>query len=156
MDNNVEFLIILISFIVIGPAILYLILAPSIKDSKIRKNVMNYDFNAMNYCFKLPCGKDKAFQIMAVNDPKDTLSYDFDLLTSTVSFPGEFGGEFGYTYTLRFYPVNEETYLKVSCQHFFRGKSNLPFMINEFFVKKLGAVPFDYRRFDAVVGSDPN
>ncbi len=155
MGNNLTAIIFLVVFFgVLAPVTLFFILFRIQKDRESRNNVENIDFCG-NLYFLVPCGKSKAIEILSTRNAKDEIKYDFDALTMKVRFE-EYHSVLSEEYPLSFYEVDEQTFLKVGDLHQLTHTGVSTYKINLLFVEKIGAVPFDYRRFDAVVGSDPN
>ena len=155
MGNNLTAIIFLVIFFgVLAPAALFFILFGIKKDRESRNNVENID-SYRNQYFLVPCGKSKAIEILSTRNAKDAIKYDFDPLTLKIRFE-EYHSVLSVEYPLSFYEVEEQTFLKVGDLHHLTQTGVSKHKINLLFVEKTGAVPIDYRRFDAVVGSDPN
>lgn len=69
----------------------------------------------------------------------DPLAYTLDEDSRTIIF-SHLGASIEYQFA--FYVIENKTYLKVSRVRIER--SNIPYIINHFFVEKLGATPVDY------------
>lgn len=134
------------------PLALFLIFKPVMEDKKVRNNVTNSDPLTQHYCFVLDCDQSKAINQLSIHNARDTLKYtlDTDCLTIVFSRLGE-----SIDHQLSFYVVENKTYLKVSRIKFMHSRSNIPLMINRFFIEKIGALPVDYTYFESTICSPP-
>ena len=130
------------------PFAVLLILKPAMEDRKIRNNVMNSDSLTQHYCFLLGSNQSEAINQLSIRNEKDTLEYTFDADRLIMVF-SHFGASIEHQ--LSFYVVGNMTYLKVSRVKFMHSKSNIPLMINRFFIEKIGAVPVDYSYFESTI-----
>ena len=145
-----EYFIFTVLFILVVFLASFMIFKPVIDDKKSRNNVKNSDLFMQDYCFTLTCNQLEAINQLSIRNDYDTLEYKFDADRLTIVF-----SHLGVSieHQLSFYAVEDKIYLKVSRVKFMHGKSNVPFMINKFFVKKIGAIPVDYSYFESTVDS---
>ncbi len=143
-----EYIVFIALFILAIPLALFLILKPVMADKKVRNNVMNSDPLMQHYCFVLNCNQSEAIEQLANRNAKDTLEYTFDADCLTIFF-SHLGASIEHQ--LSFYVVENRTYLKVSRVKFMHSRSNIPLMINRFFIEKIGAVPVNYAYFESSV-----
>ena len=141
---------------IIVPLALLAILLPMIKDEKAKKGVSNSDAFYKNFSFALKCTQQEAMEKLAVKEKSDALNYDYYPLSNKMLLRG---GNYIYEYSLTYYTVGDETYLKVDYSKLLELTKrdyyyNLQYMINMFFINKLGAVPIDYKYFQSITGSD--
>ncbi len=141
-----EYIVFIVLFILAIPLALFLIFKPVMEDKKVRNNVMNFDSLMQHYCFVLNCNQSEAIKQLAVRNVKDTLEYTFDADCLTIVF-----SHLGVSieHQLSFCKVENRTYLKVSRVKFLHSRSNIPLMINRFFIEKIGAIPVDYACFES-------
>ena len=132
-------------FILTIPLILFVIFKPVIEDRKARNNVMNSDPLTQHYCFVLKCNQQEAIDQLSIPNVNDKPGYTFDIDSLIITF-----SHLGVSikHQLSFYVVENKTYLKVSRVKFMHSRSNIPLMINRFFIEKIGAVPVDYSYFE--------
>ena len=139
-----EFITFISLFILLIPLTLFIIFKPVMEDKKVRNNVMNSDPLTQHYCFVLNCNQLEAIEQLTIHNIEDTLEYTFDADCLTIVF-SQLGASIEHQ--LFFYVVENKTYLKVSRVKFMHSRSNIPLMINRFFIEKIGAVPVDYSYF---------
>ena len=137
-----------ILLIVMLPFVLLLILKPVYNDKKARGKVINFDSFLKNYSFVLDCSQNDAVYLLSKKNAKDTLNYTFRQSSMIIRF--EYLNA-SIEYQLSFYIIDNKTYLEASQLHFMVEKSNIPFMINRFFIEKIGATPIDYHYFKSIV-----
>lgn len=137
--------IVIIPLLIVAiPLTLFLVFKPIMADKKARSNVTNSDPLTQHYCFVLDCGETEAIEKLSVRNVNDTLEYTFDTNRSVIAF-SHLGASIEHQ--LSFYVVEGKTYLKVSRVKLMHDRSNVPLMINRFFIEKIGAVPVDYSCF---------
>ena len=139
-----EFVVFIALFILAMPLALFLIFKPVIADKKVRNNVTNSDPLTQHYCFVLNCEQNEALDKLSIRNVNDTLEYTFDRNRSIIVF-SHLGASIEHQ--LSFYVAENKTYLKVSRVKMMHSRSNIPLMINRFFIEKIGAVPVDYSYF---------
>lgn len=137
----------IVLMMIVLPLVLFLILKPAMADRKVRNNVNNSDLFAQHYCFVLDCNQTDALDKLSLRNVNDNLKYTLNKDWLTIVF-SHFGTS--VKYQLSFYVVENKTYLKVSRAQFLY-KSNIPLMINRFFIEKIGAVPVDYSYFESSI-----
>ena len=144
-----------IIFIIVIIIALFVIFKPVIKDKKARKNVKNFDFFTQHYSFLLNCSQNEAIQRLSTKNTNDILEYSFDNKMLTICFSPL---KANIEYQLSFYCIKNTTYLRVSRVKFLYERSNIPYMINSFFIEKIDAKPIDYTTFEKNVYtvSNPN
>lgn len=145
-----EFIETIAFFVLAAPLLLFIIFKPAIQDARVRNNVSNSDPFTRHYCYILHSTQDETVNKLSIHNITDTLEYTFDADCLTITFSHQGAS---IKHQLSFYTVENETYLKVSRIKFMHSKSNIPLMINQFFVKKLDAKPVDYNYFEATVCS---
>jgi len=128
-------------FILALPLVLYCIFKPVMEDRKVRNNITNSDPFMRHYWFSLDCDEQEALNQLRLCNIYDPLAYTLDEKARTIVF-SHLGASIEHRFT--FYVIESKTYLKVSRVRVMHDRSNIPYMINRFFVKKLGATPVDY------------
>lgn len=143
-------IVFIVLFIIAIPLVLFLIFKPVIADKKARNNVTNTDPLTQHYCFALDCNQTEALDRLSVCNVNDALEYALDKEYLMIVF-SHLGVSIDHQ--LSFYVVENKTYLKVSRVKLMHSRSNIPLMINRFFVEKIGAVPVDYSYFESFICS---
>lgn len=146
----IVFIVLLMLFISL---ILFVIFKLLSDDKKIRNNVTNTDSLMRHYCFALTINQPDTVSQLSIHNVKDTLEYTFDVNHLTIVFL-HLGASIEHH--LSFYVFENKTYLKVSRVKFIHERSNIPLMINKFFVEKIGAVPVDYSYFESIIANQIN
>lgn len=125
---------------------LLLTFKPVLEDRKIRNNVVSTDSAMRHYCYTLNCTQSELIAQLSMRNVNDVLEYTFDAnrLTIVFSYLGV-----SMEHRLSFYSVENVTYLKVSRVRFMHSRSNIPLMVNRFFVEKIGAVPVHFIHFES-------
>ena len=139
-----EYIVFIALFILAIPLVLFLIFHPVMADKKVRNNVTNSDPLTQHYCFVLNCDQTEAINKLSTRNVNDTLEYAFDTNRLIIVF-SHLGASIEHQ--LSFYVVENRTYLKVSRVKFMHSGSNIPLMVNRFFIEKIGAVPVEYSYF---------
>ena len=137
----IVFAILVIVFVLL---VLCFIFYPVYNDKKARNNVMNFDTFSKNFSFVLDCSKEKAIELLLQKSVADTLNYSFDQNSMIIQFEHL---NAIIEYQLMFYTFENRTFLKVTRIQMIHDKSNIPFIINRFFIEKCGAEPVDYQYF---------
>lgn len=128
---------------------LYIILKPYFIDKKTRNNIINFDSFMNNYIFVVNENIQNIIERLSIHNVYDKLEYTFDTEDLTICFKHL---TVKLQYQLQFISTtNSCTYLLVSKVYLVHGKSNIPFMINDFFINKLNAQPLDYITFERTV-----
>ena len=135
-------------FVIAVPVVLTLILKPVTADKKARKNVRNCDSLMQRHCFRLKSGREETLEQLSVRNISDALKYSIDTGSLTICFTHM---NASVAYRLSFYTVDSTTYMMVSRINFLSGKSNIPYLVNRFFIEKIEAEPIDYSAFKKII-----
>ena len=143
-------IVLVVSIIIVMPLMVFFIVKSLIAGIKAQNHVKNTDSLTQEYCFVLNCSQTDALDKLSIHNAYDCLEYrvDKDCLTIVFSHLST-----SIEHKLSFYVVNHNTYLKVSRVKFVHSRSEIPLMINRFFIEKIGAVPVDYSLFQSYVCS---
>lgn len=143
-------IVFIVLFAVCVPLVLLLIFIPVIKDNKARNGVTNFDTFSRNYSYLLNCSQENATDLLSKKSEKDILNYLFDQNALIIQFEHS-----GVTvdYQLSFYTIDNKTFMRATKMDLIHDKTNIPFMVNTFFINKIGAEPFDYHYFEGLVNS---
>lgn len=139
-----------ILFISLTPIALYLILKPIKEDWKLRNNVNNSDVFSRHYCYALNCTQQEAIKQLSLRNIHDALDCSLDENTNMVKLMHL---NASIEYQLLFYTIENKTYLKVSRTHILHERSNIPYLVNRFFMEKLDAQPMDHATFEALINT---
>ena len=143
-----EYFVLAVLFVAAIIVALFLIFKPVIEDKKVRKNVGNSDRITQHYCFLLHCTENETIECLSAHNVNDVLEYTFDTEALPICFNRN---STTIEHKLSFYHIENLTYLKVSRVKLMHDKSNIPIMINRFFIEKLAAEPIDYAAFEKIV-----
>jgi len=140
-----EPIVFIVLFAVCVPIVFLIIFVPVIKDKKARNGVMNYDTFSKNYSYLLNCSQENATDLLSKKSEKDILNYLFDQNALIIQFEHS-----GVTvdYQLSFYTIDNKTFMRATKMDLIHDKTNIPFMVNTFFINKIGAEPVDYQLFE--------
>ena len=128
-----------------------MIFKPMFADRKARNGVDNCDLFSGNYHFLLENDRVSALKELSARNVFDTLEYTFHADTSTITF-NHLSAKIDYRLT--FIERSGCTYLKVSRIPRLHERSNIPYMINTFFIRKLNATPIDSTFFSSLGRED--
>ncbi len=145
-----EWVLFVLLFIAFFVGVLAFILTPVFKDKKISNNVMNKDSYWRNYLFKVKYAKQEIIGLLKVDNAFDVLGHVFDVKTMTISFH-EYGNPANISYTVHIKEFDGGSYIKLTKNTLFGSKSNVPFKINEFMIKNLGAELLPYEEYKNIV-----
>lgn len=145
-----EPMVFIVLFAVCVSIVLLIIFVPVIIDKKARNDVMTFDTLSKNYSYLLNCSQENAIDLLSKKSEKDILNYLFDQNAMIIQFEHS-----GVTvdYQLSFYTIDNKTYLRATKMNLIHESSNIPFMINRFFIEKIGAEPVDYYCFEKLTHS---
>lgn len=139
-----------ILFIALVPITLYLIFKPIMEDRNLRNNVNNSDAFSRHYCYALNCTQQEAIKQLSLRNIHDALDCSLDENANTVKLMHL---NASIEYQLLFYTVENRTYLKVRRAHLLHERSNIPYLVNRFFIEKLDAQPMDHAAFEALINT---
>lgn len=143
-----EYVIGIVLFTIAIPVVLFVIFKPVMVDKKVRNDIANSDPLTQHYCFVLDHDQAEALDRLAMRNVNDSLEYTLDPNRSIIVFT-HLGTSIEYQ--LSFYVVENKTYMKVSRVKYMHSRSNIPLMINHFFIEKIGAVPVVYSYFESSI-----
>lgn len=141
-------IVFIVLFAVCVPLVLLLVFIPVIKDNKARNGVTNFDTFSRNYSYLLICSQENVVDMLSQKSDGDIMQYSFDLNSMIIRFE-QLNATFDYQ--LSFHSIDNKTFLKVTQIHLIHDKSNIPLMLNRFFIKKIGAEPVDYQYSEGLV-----
>ena len=139
-----EIFIYIIAFLLLCIVTVYGILKSYFKDRKVRNGVMNSDTFMRRYVYALKCGKQDVIDKLSTHSAYDKPEYLFDEEALIITFIHLNAKS---KYQLSFIERDNCNYLYVH-QIDWLQKSHIPYMINEFWIKKVDAVPVEYSFFE--------
>lgn len=143
MEKYIYFFVILF-LVVLVPAVLYLIFKPTFQQCKLLNGVVNYDIFMRKFVFEIAFTKEEFFSRFEIYNVNDVLEYDFDEQNSVVTFK-RYNAEFPYKIEID--EFKESIVLRVEQIPLVMAKGNVPYYINEFFVKKFNAKPLEFEKY---------
>ena len=136
-----EYLFVL-AFLITIPVSIYLIFRPAARQRQVSSGVINYDAFMKKFCFSIDATKQEVYSQLNLPNVYDVLEYDLDEENDVITFKRYVGGR--YPYRIFVDEVEGCHILWVEQFPLVMGGGNVPYLINEFFIKKLGAKPIDY------------
>lgn len=143
-----EFIFLAVAFLILIPVVLYFILFPKLREREISNGIRNQDEFSQNYLFKVNCSKQNFLQKMNAANVLDLLEYTFDLDTKTITF-SKYGANIPYTVFIK--EFDGGCYIKLTKNVLIGDRSNIPYQINEFMIKKFNAELLPYEEYKNIV-----
>ena len=143
-----EFIFLALAFVILFPVALYFILAPMFRERRISNNVRNQDTFSQEYLFKVNCAKDEFLKKINTPNVYDVLEFTFDNNTMTITF-SKYGANIPYTVFIK--EFDGGCYIKLSKNVLIGDRSNIPYQINEFMIKKFNAELLPYEEYKNIV-----
>ena len=143
-----NFLYFSLAFIVLISVALCFILAPMLKERKIPNGARNQDPFSKIYLFKVNYPEHELIRLMNLPNVTDALEYIFDEKTMVVTF-SKHGANIPYTVFIKEYDGG--CYVKLTKNILIGDRSNIPYQINEFMIKKFGAELLTYEEYKNII-----
>ena len=143
-----EFIIFAIVFVALIPISLFLILKPMLRERKISNGIRNQDTFSQKYLFKVNYTKNEFLQKLNIPNVYDVLEFTFDNNTMTITF-SEYNAKIPYLVTIK--ELENGCYIRLTKKVFFGDKSNIPYYINEFMIKKFDAELLPYEEYKNII-----
>ena len=137
-----------LALIVLISIVLYFILSPGFRERKITNGVRNQDAFSQNYLFKVNYQKQEFIRLMNLPNVSDALEYIFDDTKMVVTF-SKHGANIPYTVFIK--ECNSGCYVKLIKNVLIGNRSNIPYQINEFMIKKFGAELLPYEEYKNII-----
>lgn len=131
-------------FVLIAAGVLYLILKPMFRNNRLLNGVVNYDIFMRKYVFCIELTKEDFYARLKIHNINDVLEYSLNDNCSVVTF-SRYNAK--VPYKLLIDEFDEATVLKVEQIPQITDKCNIPYLINEFFIKKFNAKPLEYNKY---------
>ena len=142
-----KFIIFAIVFVALIPIVLFLIFKPVLRERKISNGIRNQDAFSQNYLFKINYSKQEFLRRIEISNVTDSMDYAFDNNTMIITF-SKFIAKLPYTVTIK--ELENGCYIRLTKNVFF-GRSNIPYYINEFMIKKFDAELLPYEEYKNIV-----
>ena len=143
MEKYIYFFVILF-FAVLIPVVLYLIFKPMFQQRKLLNGVVNYDTFMRKFVFQIAFTREEFYSKMKTHNVFDVLEYDFDEQNSVVTFK-RYNAKFPYKIEID--EFKESIVLRVEQIPLVMDKGNVPYYINEFFIKNFDAKPLEFKQY---------
>ncbi|MBQ3099430.1 MAG: hypothetical protein IJC50_00415 [Clostridia bacterium] len=96
------------------------------------------------FIFQIDFTKEEFYSRLKIYNVNDLLEYDFDVQNAVVTFK-RYNAK--YPYKIELDEFNESTVLRVEQIPLVMDKGNVPYYINEFFIKKFDAKPLEFEKY---------
>ncbi len=136
-------ILIFIAIIVLVPLAIYVIFKPMIRQNKLLNSVCNYDSLMRNFVFKVDLSKDCFFRQLKTHNVNDVMQYRLNEDLSVITFMRNYTE---MSYSIKLKSFENSIVLKIE-QATLIGKSNMPYYVNEFWIKKFNAEPLEYEKY---------
>ena len=143
-----EFIFLALAIVILIPVALYFILAPMFREKKISNNVRNQDTFSQEYLFKVNYTKNAFLQKLNIPNVHDVLEFTFDNNTMTITF-SKYNAKIPYTVTIK--ESENGCYIRLTKKDFISERSNIPYQINEFMIKKFDAELLPYEEYKNII-----
>ncbi len=143
-----EFIFFAIVFVALIPVALYVILKPMLKEQKVSSGIRNQDTFWQNYLFKIKLSKQDFLNQIEIPNITDTMEYTFDNSTMTITFT-KHSAHIPYTIIVK--ELENGCYIRLTKNVFIGDRSNIPYYINEFMIKKFDAELLPYEEYKNIV-----
>ena len=143
-----EFIIFAIVFVALIPIVLFFILKPMFREHKISNGIRNQDTFSQEYLFKVNYTKNEFLQKLNIPNIYDVLEFTFDNNTMTITF-SKYNAKIPYTVTIK--ESENGCYIRLTKKVFIGDRSNIPYQINEFMIKKFDAELLPYEEYKNII-----
>jgi hypothetical protein len=143
-----EFIIFAIVFVALIPIVLFFILKLMFRERKISNGIRNQDTLSQNYLFKINYSKQEFLRRIEISNVTDSMDYAFDNNTMVITF-SKFNAKIPYTVTIK--ESENGCYIRLIKNGFISDRSNIPYYINEFMIKKFDAELLPYEQYKNIV-----
>lgn len=135
---------VVVFFVVIIPAALYLVLKPMLQHNKLLNGVVNYDTFMRKFVFRVELTKEELYAQLKMHNINDSLEYYLNDDYSVITFT-RYNAKFPYKILID--ECSGYIILKVEQIPLIMNKGIVPYCINDFFVKKFNAKPLQYGKY---------
>ncbi len=145
MEEYIYIFVIVIIFVVfVIPIALYIIFKPMFRQHKLLSGVVNYDTFMRKFVFCIELTKEEFYSQLKRHNNNDVLEYSLNDDCSIITFT-RYNAKFPYK--IQIDEFDEITILRVEQIQKIMDKGNVPYYINEFFIKKFNATPLEFQKY---------
>ncbi|MBQ8546061.1 MAG: hypothetical protein IJ437_03870 [Clostridia bacterium] len=101
----------------------------------------NTDAFTRKFIFNVQLTKEEFLIKLKIPNVNDTLEYELNDECSIITFKKDFSK---ISYNLKVIEINKELQIRVEQIPVFYENTNIPFLINEFFISKFNATPVEF------------
>ena len=130
---------------------LWIVMKPILDDNRVRGKVLNFSEGMKDYFFQTETGKEETEEALAGPLEQAAVEYTYLPEEQLIRFRKD---NVEADYRLHFYEAGGKYYLAVSRVAEEREKGNIPYLVNAFFIKNLGAKPVEYQKFESLFPKD--
>ena len=141
MDTVLPYILVAILVPIVGFFGILLIFSHIKKYRKITHNVNNTDAFTRKFIFNVQLTKEEFLIKLKIPNVNDKLEYELNDECTIITFKKDFSK---ISYNLEVIEIDKELQICVEQIPIFYGKTNIPFLINEFFISKFNAMPVKY------------
>ena len=131
-------------FVLVITVVLCLILKPMFRHNKLLNGVVNYDAFMRKYVFCIELKKEDFYTQLKNHNSHDLLEYSLSDDCSVITFTRH---NAKFSYKILIDEFEEITILRVEQIQKIMDKGNVPYYINEFFIKKFNATPLSFEKY---------
>ena len=143
-----EFIIFAIVFVALISIVLFFVLKPMFRERKISNGIRNQDALYANYLFKTNYSKQEFLNLIVISNVTDLMDYTFDNNTMIITF-SKYNAKIPYLVTIK--EIENGCYIRLTKKVFIGDRSNIPYYINEFMIKKFDAEILPYEEYKNII-----
>ena len=143
-----ESIILAMVLVALIPVVLFFILKPMFRERKISNGIRNQDAFSQNYLFKINYSKQEFLNRIERSSITDLMDYTFDNNTMIITF-SKYSAKIPYAVIIK--ELEGGCYIRLTKSVFLGDRSNIPYYINEFMIKKFDAELLPYEEYKSAV-----
>lgn len=141
MDTVLPYVLVAIIVPIVGFLVFLLIFSHIKKYRKITHNVNNTDAFTRKFIFNVQLTKEEFYIKLKIQNVNDKLEYYLNDECTIITFKKNFSK---ISYSLNIIETEKGLQIRVEQTTNFHQKTNIPFLVNEFFISKFNATPVEY------------
>lgn len=141
MDTVLPYILVAILVPIVGFFVFLLIFSHVKKYRKITHNVNNTDAFTRKFIFNVQLTKEEFLIKLKIPNVNDKLEYELNDECTIITFKKNFSK---ISYSLNVIETDKELQIRVEQITIFYQKTNIPFLVNEFFISKFNATPVEF------------
>ncbi|MBE6789365.1 MAG: hypothetical protein E7539_06865 [Ruminococcaceae bacterium] len=138
------YIFVIIFVVIVIPVALYIIFKPMFRHNKLLNGIVNYDTFMRKFVFCISLTKEDFYAQLKIHNINDVLEYSLNEDCSVITFT-RYNAKFPYKILID--EFDEVTILRVEQIQKIMDKGNVPYYINEFFIKKFNATPLEFEKY---------